>query len=67
MAPIVRPPTNCFCRTKKTMRVGMAAIIAPAASRLTSVKYSPLRLFRAAVIGRFEPVLISTSAHRKSL
>ena len=33
-APRVRPDTNCFCSTKKTISVGMAASTEPAESRL---------------------------------
>ncbi len=65
--PTVRPETNCLRRTIKTMRVGSAATIAPAAKRLKSVTNSPCRRASAEVIGRFESDFIKTNAQKKSL
>ena len=58
---------KCRWSTAKTISVGSAASIAPAAIRLLSVKKTPWRLFSADVIGRLSPDWISATAHRKSL
>ena len=46
---------------------GMAASMAPAATRLLLTKNSPWRLLRALVIGRLSPLFINMSAQKKSL
>src|SRR5512140_864699 len=65
--PRVSPLTNCFWRAKKTISVGIATRMEPAAIRLLFVKNSPWRLFRADVIGYFAPVFMRIRAQKKSL
>ena len=58
---------NCFWAAKKTIIVGSATMIAPAAIRLLSTKKLPLRLLSADVIGMRSLLFISSSAQKKSL